>query len=162
MKKGFTLIELLVVVLIIGILSSIALPQYTTAVQKARSSEAVQLMGSLRGAGERYYLQANQFPGTDLTVLDIEIPGTVSGNTVSTKNFKFSTSGTTGAYIITAERIGGSNAYKLYTSVQPDGTAKRFCGSAIANDGKSATAATGNAAKICSAITNGHPTDGNW
>ena len=77
MKRGFTLIELLVVVLIIGILSSIALPQYTNAVEKARLSEALSMIGSLKTGIDAYVLANGydehvEFVGQSDVALDVD------------------------------------------------------------------------------------------
>lgn len=52
-KKGFTLIEVLAVVMIIGILSAVALPQYKKAVEKARVAEAQTTLKALFDSSER-------------------------------------------------------------------------------------------------------------
>lgn len=73
-NKGFTLIELLVVVLIIGILSSVALPQYQKAVDKARATEAFAGLKSLSDASNAYYMANGSYTGMERDSLDVELP----------------------------------------------------------------------------------------
>lgn len=71
---GFTLIELLVVVLIIGILSAIALPQYTKAVEKSRASQALAVLKSFGQAYQAYYMANGEYP-TSFDQLDLDMKG---------------------------------------------------------------------------------------
>ena len=93
MKKGFTLIELLVVVLIIGILSAVALPQYTKAVEKARVSEVLSNVSTMKKQME-LYIMANGYPSSNISYndfADVELKGTPGEyeGYWATKNFEY-------------------------------------------------------------------------
>jgi len=61
-QRGFTLIELLVVITIIGILASIALPNYIKAKDKAKEVEAKASLHSIQIAIERYNVDHREYP----------------------------------------------------------------------------------------------------
>lgn len=70
-EGGFTLIELLVVVLIIGILASVALPQYQKAVDQSRFTQLVTAATSLKQAEERLFLASGKYTN-NINDLDIK------------------------------------------------------------------------------------------
>jgi len=71
-KKAFTLIELLVVVLIIGILSAVALPQYNRAVDRSRITPYIGLAQEIIKA-EKIYFMANGRYTPRLDLLDMDV-----------------------------------------------------------------------------------------
>lgn len=70
--KGFTLIELLIVITIIGILSTILLPNLGTAQDKAKEASVKAVMHTLQLAVESYSIDEGTYPaGSDLTVTEL-------------------------------------------------------------------------------------------
>ena len=61
-EKGFTLIELLIVVAIIGILSAIAIPQFSAYRARAYNASAVSDLKSLETAIEAYFHDYAHYP----------------------------------------------------------------------------------------------------
>ncbi len=145
MKKGFTLIELLVVVLIIGILSAVALPQYQTAVAKARYVQLQTAAEAIYRAQQVYYM-ANGAYSTSFEDLDVTLQGDVSvGNETDSvlQAEKYAcflnveTNVATNVYCVNRGR-GGSNGHMVVFA-----NANRRC---IAYDGDST------AEKVCKSM----------
>ena len=73
--KGFTLLELLMVVIIIGILASVALPQYFRVTERTRVAQMLPVLSAIRGSEVRFRAQdASQSYTTVLASLDIDFP----------------------------------------------------------------------------------------
>ena len=66
-QQGFTLVELLVVVVIVGILSAVALPQFMSQTKKAAATEGTQQASSIAKQAAAYYLEQGTLGDVDKT-----------------------------------------------------------------------------------------------
>ena len=64
-KSAFTLIELLIVIIIIGILATMAVPQYQKMVEKAKWSQAQIVLDAIYKAVQVYYQTNGKWPGNE-------------------------------------------------------------------------------------------------
>lgn len=97
-RKAFTLVELMIVVAIIGILAAIALPKFSSLVDKSKEGYTKGALAAIRTALSVYYADTEgRYPADDLAVLTVsakyiavfpptKLPGTshANSNTITT------------------------------------------------------------------------------
>jgi len=90
LKKGFTLLELIIVIIILGVLATLGMTQYTKVVEKGRTAEARMILGQLRTAQRAYNLERGSY--ADIANLSVEAPTSCT----STHFFNYSCSSSNG------------------------------------------------------------------
>ena len=129
-SKAFTLIELLVVVLIIGILASVALPQYQKAVDKAHFVKTMAAGDALLQAEKVYFLENGKYTA-NREELDISVSACVIW--VGAEGASDS--------IMCIDSSYGKLAFRVFLN----GTFNRYC-VALENDAR--------AKRVCESFTN--------
>jgi len=102
MRKGFTLIELIIVIIIVGVLATLGMTQYTKMVEKGRAAEARSILGALRTAENAYNLEYGNYTAT-IADLGVDAPGACG----VTHYFSYACAAATGTCTATRCTAGG-------------------------------------------------------
>lgn len=114
LNNGFTFVELLIAVIIIGILISLAIPNYARSVERAKCSQAIHVLKSMRSAALEYFneidhatMTQNTFTGVTVAILELQV-GANFDSIGSNPDWAYTiTTNTATRLVLQAERLGG-------------------------------------------------------
>ena len=133
-QRGFTLIEVMITVLIIGILASIAMPNYRDYVTRSRIPEATAGLSDVRVRMEQFFQDNRTYPAS--CVVAPTLPAATTPPTQLQlplgESFGFSCATTPTTYTVTAAGINTMAGF-AYTVDNFNGKASNFSGTASAN-----------------------------
>ena len=96
LQKGFTLVELMIVIVIVGILSAVALPNFLSQTDKAKATEAKTGIASIMKQAQASYLEQGTAPVAAIQGAEYGAPAD------DTQKFNYVGSWTSPVYQVTA------------------------------------------------------------
>ena len=106
-EKGFTLVELMIVIVIVGILSAVALPNFLNQTKKAAATEAKQQASNIFKQAHAYVLE-NGSIGTSDSATVAQACNVYAGTLTTTDQgakFTYACTGSQTAFVVTATGI---------------------------------------------------------
>ena len=119
-EKGFTLVELMIVIVIVGVLSAVALPNFLSQTNKAKGTEArSQISSIIKGASASYLEGGNSKVSADIvasgTTTSCKLWGAPA--TLNVTNFNYTCSLGADNKTLTVEAKGGTKDGNLTNAV---------------------------------------------
>jgi len=105
-NQSFTLVELIIVVIIVGILASLGLTQYSAVVEKSRLTEARVRLANMRQLAYEYYVNNGTMNG--MQTADINVDNTCTSTNFYRYNFWYNT--TTWVWLLATRCTSGGKS----------------------------------------------------
>lgn len=102
-RQGFTLMEILIVVIILGVLAGLAVPMFKVSSEKARKSEALVVLASLRQSQLRHFTKNGTYTAV-LSQLDFD-PHVAPGEQARHFDYAITSADTTGFFATATRNI---------------------------------------------------------